>query len=95
VHQATIVLNICCEDRREAPFQLGCFHIQISIAQARVRSAQTTAELVVACLLWAGKHGGRFTERLPPEGRGIDCPGEAKDYFLVRCSPLFPWASVE
>jgi len=34
VHQATIALNICCEDRREAPFQFGCFHIQISIAQA-------------------------------------------------------------
>ena len=32
MHQPTIAFDIGGEDRREAPFQLGCFHIQISIA---------------------------------------------------------------
>jgi hypothetical protein len=27
MHQAAVTLDIRCEDSREAPFQLGCFHI--------------------------------------------------------------------
>jgi hypothetical protein len=58
MHQAAVALDIGCEDRDKAPFQLGCFHIQISIAQALMLLAQTTAESVVAFLLWAGKQEG-------------------------------------
>jgi hypothetical protein len=56
--EAAVALDISCEDRDKAPFQLGYFHIQISIAQALMLSAQTTAELVMAFLLWAGKQEG-------------------------------------
>ena len=27
MHESAVALDIRCEDRREAPFQLGCFHI--------------------------------------------------------------------
>jgi hypothetical protein len=71
MHQPTIAFDIGGEDRHEAPFQLGCFHIQISIA--------------LACG-WAHLIQGRT---------GALLPRPATSYFFARCSPLFPWASVE